>query len=63
MKGCIPAVVSSTDGIVDRGHQRGRGHDLCAPLLEEREIGLADLLDLHAAESKDGFAIGIAAAG
>ena len=38
-------------GVVGRGHQRGRGHDLVPALLEEREVGLADLGGLHRAQS------------
>ncbi len=39
-------------GVVDRGHERGRRHDAVAPLLEEREVGVADLLRLHSLEPK-----------
>ncbi len=38
--------------VVRRGHQRGRGHDLVPALLEEGEVGLADLVGLHAREPK-----------
>ena len=34
-------------GIVDRRHQRGGGDDPVPPLLEEGEVGLADLGGLH----------------
>ncbi len=38
-------------GVVGRGHQRGRGHDLVPALLEEREVGLADLGGFHRSQS------------
>src|SRR5215207_6623414 len=38
--------------VVDRGHQGGRGGDSVPSLLEERQVGLADLVDLHAAKSR-----------
>ncbi len=34
-------------GVVDGGNQRSRGHDPVAPLLEEGQIGVADLLSFH----------------
>ena len=34
-------------GVVDRGDERGRRHDLVTPLGEEREVGVAYLLGLH----------------
>ena len=40
-------------GIVAEGNQRGRGDDHVPSLLEEGEVGLADLGGLHQRESKD----------
>ena len=56
LEGLHPGRGQQHRGVVHRGHQRGRGHDPVPALLEEGEVGLADLLGLHAAESKDGVA-------
>src|SRR5262249_52476447 len=39
--------------IVDRGHERCRRHDQMLALLEEREVGAADVLDPHAPKSRN----------
>src|SRR5262249_15289062 len=44
--------------VVHGGHERGRGHDPMAPLLEEGEEGAPDLVDLHGAESRNRRATG-----
>ena len=51
MKGCIPAVVSSTEGSCEEGTSEAEGTTQMPPLLEEREVGPADLLRLHRAKA------------
>ena len=52
MKGCIPAVVSSTEGSWTEGTSEAEGTILCPRSREEREVGVADLLGLHVREPK-----------
>ena len=47
LEGLHPRRRQQHRGIVSRGHQRGRGHDLVPALREEGEVGLADVAGLH----------------
>ena len=48
LSGCMPAVVSSTDGSNVAGTSEAEGSAPVAALLEVRQEGLADLVGSHA---------------
>ncbi len=66
LEGLHPGRGEQHRGVVDGGNQRRGGDDLVPPPLEEREVGVADLLGLHVREPKysaDGKSAGLRALG
>ena len=52
LEGLHPGRGQQHRGVVDRGNERGRGDDPVPALLEEREVGVADLLGPHVRKPK-----------
>ena len=58
LNGCMPAVVSSTEGSSTEGTSDADGTRQMAPLLEEGEEGLADLGRLHGSHGMGAGGVG-----